>query len=215
METNTPYSSDITIEKTVERKKLKDGDVALRSRLNSFNEKVYLIVATEDDLLNKQNALVSKAIRTNGLRLVPGDIVEECMELVIKTQKTADAADPDAAKRKIFDSFATIGVGVEQLKSYLGHEAETLNPKELMDLRALFSAIRDGEANWRDVMDSVPKKKAEGADPGAGDAGKKPFDALKDKVAGKAAEFAGDNPAQTQSVIDNLKAKAAEKGGKQ
>jgi len=154
-ETNTPYSADITIDKTVERRSTKEGDEVVRTRTNKTGQMVYIISATEDDLLNKQNALVSKAIRTNGLRLVPGDIVEECMAAVIRTQQTRDAQDPDHARRGIFDAFSSIGVNVEQLKTYLGHEATTLSQKEILDLRGLFSAIRDGETTWREVMDAL------------------------------------------------------------
>jgi hypothetical protein len=153
-ETNTAYYSDLTIEKTVERRSVKDGDELLRTRQNKNGNLVYLIAATEDDLLNKQNAQISKAIRTNGLRLVPGDILEECEEQVIKTQEVKDAQDPDAAKRKVFDAFNSVGIQVEQLKTYLGHDATQLTQKELLDLRALFSAIRDGETTWREVMDA-------------------------------------------------------------
>lgn len=159
LEANVPYSQDVMIEKTVERKKVKDTDVVIRVRKNSYNENVHLIEATEDDILNKQNALISKAVRTLGLRLVPGDLIDEAMDLVIETQKRHDAEDPDAAKRKLFDSFATIGVTSAQLKEHLGNDAETLTPKELTDLRALYSAIRDGETSWREVMNIAPEQK--------------------------------------------------------
>lgn len=159
LEANVPYSQDVTIEKSVERKKIKDGDVVIRVRKNSYGDTVHLIEATEDDILNKQNALISKAVRTLGLRLVPGDLIDEAMDLVIETQRTKDAEDPDAAKRKLFDGFAAIGIAVGQLKEYLGHEAESLTPKELTDLRALYAAIRDGETNWREIMDKAPEQK--------------------------------------------------------
>lgn len=158
-ETNTSYFSDIILGKHVERKKTQEGDEVIRTRQNKKGELVYTIVATEDDLLNKQNAHISKAIRTNGLRLIPGDILEECEDQVIQTQKTRDAQDPDAAKRKIFDAFGTIGVTVEHLKAYLGHDATTVTQKELLDLRAIYSTIRDGETTWREVMDNkYPEK---------------------------------------------------------
>jgi hypothetical protein len=162
-ESNTPYSSDITVEKTVERRSVKDGDEVLRTRQNKAGNLLYIIAATEDDLLNKQNALISKAIRTNGIRLLPGDIVEECMEQVLETQQNRDAQDPDASKRRIFDSFAAIGIGADQLKKWLGHEANQLTQKEIFDLRGMYSAIRDGETTWREIMEGkdVPEKRPE------------------------------------------------------
>jgi hypothetical protein len=154
LEANVPYSQDITIAKTIERRRKKDGDTVISTRTNSYGDTVYILEATDDDIINKQQALISKAIRTQGLRLIPGDIIDECMDQVMVTQKNADAEDPDAAKRKLFDAFGTLGVRAEQLKEYLGHDAASLSPKELQDLRALYAAIRDGEATWRDVMEA-------------------------------------------------------------
>jgi len=159
-EANTGYSQDVTIDKTVERKNPKAGDVVIRVRTNSYNEQVSLIEATEDDVLNKQNALISKAVRTQGLRLIPGDLIDEAMYFVIQTQKNEDAKDPDTAKLTLFDNFGEIGIRVEQIKEYLGHDADKLTPKELTDLRGLYAAIRDGEASWSEAVD---KKKPQTA----------------------------------------------------
>lgn len=166
LEANVPYFQDVTITKTIERRQAKNGDTVLRTRTNSYGDTLYILEATDDDIINKQQALISKAMRTIGLRLIPGDIVDECMEAVIETQRNADAEDPDAAKRKLFDAFGQLGVHANQIKEYLGHDAATLAPKELTELRALYSAIRDGEATWRDVMDN--KESAAGAATAAG-----------------------------------------------
>jgi hypothetical protein len=154
LESNVPYGQDITIAKTIERRNKKEGDTVISTRTNSYGDLVYILEATDDDIVNKQQALISKAIRTQGLRLIPGDIVDECMDQVMVTQANTDAQDPNAAKRKLFDAFGAVGVRAEQLKEYLGHDAESVSPKELADLRALYTAIRDGEATWRDVMDT-------------------------------------------------------------
>lgn len=153
LEANVPYSQDVTIEKTIERRNVKNGDEVLRSRTNSRGEPVHIIVATEDDILNKQNALISKAVRTLGLRLVPGDLIDEAMWQVQQTQKNADAADPDAARLRLYDAFADLGIRVSEIKEYLGHDGVALTPKELAELRGLYAAIRDGETTWREVMD--------------------------------------------------------------
>ncbi len=154
LEANVPYSQDVTIEKTVERRSVKQGDEVLRSRTNKQGITVHIIVGTDDDILNKQNALISKAIRTQGLRLVPGDLIDEAMTAVYATRRSEDAKDPDAAKRSVFDAFGSIGVRPKDLTDWLGHKGETLTPKELSDLRGLYSAIKDGETNWREVMDA-------------------------------------------------------------
>lgn len=153
LESNIPYSQDVTIQKTVERKFLKQGDTPISSRKNSYNETTYLLAATDDDILNKQNALISKAIRTLGLRLVPGDLIDEGLAVCRKTQADGDS-DPNAAKRRVIDAFGSIGVTVDQIKEYLGHNGSTLNPKEREDLLAIHAAIKDGETTWNAVMEA-------------------------------------------------------------
>jgi hypothetical protein len=169
LENNISYSQDVAIEKTVERKNVNPGDEIVRSRTNSYGQIVYLIPATEDDLLNKQNALISKALRSNGLRLIPSDIVDECMSIVIAVQKNKDAKDPDAARKQLFDSFEDVGVTVDMIKVYLGHEGKILSPKELSDLRGFYTAIKSGEATWKEIF--TPKEEPK-------DDGKKGMDSL-------------------------------------
>ena len=183
-ESNVIYSQDVTITKTVERKQIKQGDTPISSRLNSYGQITYLLPGTDDDILNKQNALISKAVRTLGLRVIPGDLVDESMRLVLETQKKEDAKDPDAAKRAVLDGFTSVGVSVANIKDWLGHEADTINPKELNDLRAIFTAIRDGETTWEAVMDAKSEAEPENKKPQADSPeGKKPT-TLKGALAG-------------------------------
>lgn len=165
LETNAHYASEITIEKTVERKRLGRGEQPISQRINSVGEVVYLVRATEDGLLNKQHALISKAIRTNALRLLPGDIVEEAMSRVLETQRKQGATDPDAARKRLVDSFAAIGVSPAELAKYLGHPIDQIVPAELVDLRGIYAAIKDGETTWKAVMekDEEPPKPASNA----------------------------------------------------
>jgi len=121
--------------------------------VNSKGETVYIVPATDDEMLNQTNALISKALRTLIMRHIPGDIVDEAMALCIATVRDKDAKDPDAARRAVFDAFASIGVMADQLAAYLGHTGQALTPAELAELRAVFAAIRDGEATWQEVIE--------------------------------------------------------------
>lgn len=161
LETNTYFSQDVTVTKTVERSKLPQGEKPIRVRTNSSGKPVYILHGTDDDILNKQNALISKAVRTLGLRLIPGDLVDEALFYVRQTMAQQDAQNPDAAKNRIIDSFAQLGVAVESLKEYVGHELSALDPNELQTLRAIYSAIKDGETTWKAVMDDKAEKEAE------------------------------------------------------
>ena len=184
LESNVTYSQDIAIEKTVERSKVPDGQQPISSRMNSYGKVTYLLPAGEDDLLNKQNALISKAIRVLALRLVPGDIIDEAMTEVIRTQDAEDKRDPDAARRALVDSFASIGVRASELKEYLGHELDALLPGEGAHLRAVYAAIRDGEASWREVAEARAKER------GGSATGDKQVTDLKERIKKKGAEIA-------------------------
>lgn len=202
IESNLTYSTDVVVAKTVERSRLSDGQQALGSRTNSRGSIVYLVRATEDDLLNKQNAQISKALRTNGLRLLPGDILEECMDRVLETQKNRDAKDPDAARRKLLDAFAKLDVLPNQLAEYLGHDISQMVPAELSELRAVYQALADGETTWAALMASK-KPGEEGAE--KSDA-QKAVDAVKAKLAAKQGKSAAEQKAAAavggQQTID-------------
>lgn len=158
LENNIPYSQDVTINKTVERSKPLDDGTYISVRSNSSGKKTYTLPATDDDMLNKEGALISKAIRTLGLRLIPGDLQDEAEALIIRTAKDRAAADPDAERKAISDGFATLKVTPEMLADYLGQPLAQVTPAQLADLRVLFTTLRDGETTWKAVMDN----KAEG-----------------------------------------------------
>ena len=77
--------------------------------------------------------------------MIPADLIDEAMDVVVETQRNSDSVDPDAAKRKMLDAFAGIGVSAADIAVYLSHPADVLTPKELADLRGIFQAIKDGE----------------------------------------------------------------------
>lgn len=157
LETNATYASEHRISKTMERRELRKGQKALGERENSYGDTVYLVPATDDDLAMKINAAASRAIRTNGLRLIPGDIVEEALDQVRATQQKKDAADPDAARKKVADAFSAIGVMPADLREYLGHPLDQCSPAELADLRAVYASVRDGAATWAELMEAKRK----------------------------------------------------------
>jgi hypothetical protein len=152
-ETNASYAADITIEKTVERRDKADR-VPVAERKNSRGETVYIVEATEDELLNKVNALVSKAVRTLILRLIPGDIVDEAQRACIATLNNRAAKDPGAEKKRVCDAFAEIGVFPADLAVFLGHSLDAVQPAELVELREIYATVRDGESTWQAILEA-------------------------------------------------------------
>jgi hypothetical protein len=155
------FSDEITIDKTLERKIIPKGSEILRTRLNKQGELLYVIRAEPDALLNKENALKSKSIRNSALRLMPGWLLDEARETLEATIKAADAQDPDAARHQILDSFTKLGISVEQIKKYLGHDATAISADELLQLRGLYTAIRDGETTIAAVFEQLEAEKEE------------------------------------------------------
>lgn len=151
LETNASFSKEIQVSKTVERKQKGDREV-VGERLNTEGKTVYIVKATDDELHNKEAAQISKALRNEGLRIIPTDIVDEAMATAKATLADRDNADPDAAKKKILDSFSEIGVKPKDLEKYLGHKTDAITPKELTDLRGIYRAINDGEATWGEYI---------------------------------------------------------------
>lgn len=158
LEANTPLNQDFVIEKTVERKRLFDGQSALRERIGSNGDKVYIVASSESDVWQKQNAAAARARRNLILQLLPGDILDEAMARVDAVMRDEHARDPNVGIRKIVDAFRRIGVDASQLREYLGHSADTMTLAEYEELRSLGTAIKDGEATWEESLEA---KKAE------------------------------------------------------
>lgn len=154
LESNVTYPLDVRVSRTVERSKPEDDGSYISVRMNSYKKPVYTVKATDDDLLNKRGAMISKAIRTLGLRIIPGDIQDEA-EAIIKDVRMDDAAkDPDKNRKILSDLFAEIGVKASQLGEYLGHDLSVCSPKEIVELKAIHGAIANGESTWLEVMDN-------------------------------------------------------------
>jgi hypothetical protein len=186
-ERNVTWDLDVTVEKFVERKNPKDGEI-VGQRQNSRGEIVYRVRATEDDLNNKLMSAVSKASRTLGLRILPADIVEEAMDVCRETRAKADKENPDAARHQIVDAFAQLSVTPANLTEYMGTPIGQASPVDIDELRVVYTSIRDGEARWADLLEA---KRAERNDtspskPAASAAGK-----IREKIAARNAKPEG------------------------
>lgn len=163
-ERNSRWRTDVTISKTVERKFLKRGQRPLGERVNSYGDRVYIVEATEDDVRSKQNSEISKAARTGILRIIPGHLQDEARAVCREIASKADAKDPAAARNKMFDAFASIGVTAAALEQWLGHSTDTISPAEREDLLGLHAAIKEGETTWGEVLREALESRAERAD---------------------------------------------------
>lgn len=162
LESNVTYPLDVRVTKTVERSSPSDDGTYISVRKNSWGKNTYTVPGTEDDILNKRAAQVSKAIRTLGLRIIPGDLQDEAEDIIKSVRLNEAARDPDAERKRMADAFGEIGVKAADLAAYLGHSLDTCSPAELVDLRGIYGAIRDGESSWKSVMDNKAEQSGKG-----------------------------------------------------
>lgn len=196
LEHNITKSVTITIRKTIERKDPKDRAV-ISWRENSKGEKVAVLQATDDEVLQKEGALCAKARRNLLLQLIPADLLEEAEDAAFATSINDDAEDPDSKKKKLIGLFDAIGVKPSEIEKYLGHSLDNIPPAELADLRSVYMAINEGDAKWADFI-----KAAEGDDEKAN----AKADSVKAKMQEKlAAKQKKDKPAQTLGEDGTLK----------
>jgi hypothetical protein len=150
METNAVYGKDIMILKQVERKR-RDGRDVFAERINSYGDKVFIVRATEEELLGVENSHVSKTIRSGAMRVLPGDIMDECKAAIVTALREGVTADPKAALKKVCDAFAAMNVMPDDLTAYLGHGVEQATPTEIAHLRGVYTAIKGGDATLADL----------------------------------------------------------------
>jgi hypothetical protein len=160
LESNLSYFLDVRVTKTVERSKPMDDGSYVSVRSNSRGNKVYTVPALDDDLLNKRGALISKAVRTLALRVIPGDMQDEAERIILDTRKDTAAKDPDGERRKIVDLFGELGVRAEHLIEFLGHPLEQCSPAELVELRSFYGALDAGDTTWQAIVDSAADRRA-------------------------------------------------------
>lgn len=186
LETNVTFGQNIVLAKEIERRSIPKGAESLRTRIGASGQRLYVLRATDDDILDRQNALMSKALRTHGLRHVPGWLLDEAETVLLETARQNAAEDPDAARRKLLDSFAKIGVTAERLKAYAGHDLGHLSPDQITDLRGLYQALSDGAMTFDEAFEQKHGEKT-GSKGGsvADDAAKAAIDAATKKSAKK------------------------------
>lgn len=181
-EKNVDWSMQITVAKTKERSKLREGEVPIAKRKNSEGYDVYILPATDEDVLGKQNALVSKTMRTLGLRLIPGDLLDEALVRVNATIARADAADPQAARKRLFDAFAKLGVMPKDISEYFnGLNLDEMTAAHRNELRDLYVLVEEGE-RWSTILTASPHRPVED---GKAEEKQKISDELREKVANR------------------------------
>ena len=167
LQTNTKVEAEDSFEKLIYRKKggwIKPDERDLR------------------ELTNRRAAILK---RNCILELLPSDLIEDAVNAAAATLTNQAKSDPDRARKSMIVAFQGINVAVENLEAYLGHKVAQCSPAELVQLRQIFKAIREGQTTWLEVVT-------------AKDAAKSGTEELADKLKEKASK-ASNSPAGATS----------------
>lgn len=184
LEANVTFSKDVVVNKTVERRDPK-GYQVISQRTNKQGKQVFICAATDDDITNKQNSLESKVLRNHVLRLLPGDLIDECKDQIAQTNNDQSKKDPDGGKKKLADRFARKGVKPSDLAQYLGHQIDRLSQAEADDLREILNALESGEASWDDFVRQAAEQSAESDKDSSTEKTEQLAKAVQEKLGGK------------------------------
>lgn len=158
-ENNISFEQEVNVPKQVEKRgydgQPPKGREILGQRINSEGDTTYLVAATDDEVIIKQAAMVSKALRTCGQRLLPRDVLEEAIAQIRSTTLDKAKKDPDGEKKRLIDAFAEFSVMPSDLAALVGHSLDRLAPAEIAALRDTYRTIKSGEATWDEIMQSA------------------------------------------------------------
>lgn len=183
LEANITHYKDVMVTKTVERKQPREGKFIGTPRKNTKGDFVYTVTATDDEVEVKEASMVSKAMRTQGLRIIPGDLQDECKSLIKAVRRGEAKGDMKGAISKVADAYAGLGIKVAMLEAYLEHPLDQCTPDDIVDLRNLYPTLKDKEITWKEVMQSKDAILEEDDDDAAKETAKKGVEGAKARAA--------------------------------
>lgn len=106
----------------------------------------------------------SRRIRACILQIIPGDVTEEAMKACESTiKKTGGDAPLVDRVRKMAAVFQEYGVTTEMLERRLGHNLNATIEQELVQLRRIYTSIKDGAAKREEFFDLTASAPADPA----------------------------------------------------
>lgn len=124
------------------------------------------VVPDERDLRELTNRHAAICMRNCILQILPRDYVDDAI-VTCRETLTKDIEDLRAAAKEIISEFGDLGITVDMLNNYLGHDQWIKS--DIVDLRAVLNAIQDGQAKPQEFFDLSPKTAPEATSLSAAD----------------------------------------------
>lgn len=121
------------------------------------------VVPDERDLRELTNRRGAILVRNCLLQLLPKDLIEDALDRCTQTLKSNVEKDPDAARKRAILAFSDLGITPPMLEEKLGHPLAECTPKEIADLRKVYSSIKDGHSTWAEYVGAVVPRSGERA----------------------------------------------------
>lgn len=140
----------------------------------------------ERDIYELLANMAQRRVRACIIAVVPGDIFDEAVAQCEATLKATADTSPENL-RKIVKAFSEYGVTQQQIEARIQRKLESITPAQVVQLKKIYSSLKDGMSTPGDWFDSEAKAMAEtveSIDPFAKT--KKQDATAKEKDAGKA-----------------------------
>ena len=161
LETNATLEDSVIVTKRVERRgEYKNptappkGRKVLGTRLNTKGDQVFVVEATDDEMVMKTAAAKSKLIRTLSLRLLPGDLLEEARAACDATTTEETKEDLPKKRENMLKRFADHKIPAKAVGEYLGHDPMQASADEMRELGHVLNGIEDKNTSWAEALDA-------------------------------------------------------------
>jgi hypothetical protein len=99
----------------------------------------------------------ARRLRACILGVIPGDVTEAAVNQCEVTIAAKADTSPEAVK-KMVDMFAKFSVTPEAIVKRLGNRLDAIRPAQILQLRKIFTSLRDGMSSPADWFDMEPEK---------------------------------------------------------
>jgi hypothetical protein len=99
----------------------------------------------------------ARRLRACILGVIPGDVTEAAVQQCEVTLAAKADTSPEGV-RKLTDAFAKIGVTTDAIVKRLGNRLDAIRPAQILQLRKIYTSIKDGMSAPGDWFDVEPEK---------------------------------------------------------